>query len=88
MKISSILISSLLVGAAGVIAGTLIAPDKGSRTRDKISRKGREYKTYLQDNFDDITDSVSHPFESPEDETIRLSKKVTEKAKMTKSEID
>ena len=88
MRISSIIVSSVLVGAAGVLAGTLFAPDKGAKTRSKIAKKGVEYKDYLLDNYDDLADSVSHPFESLEDETKRLGKKANKKAKKMKAEVN
>lgn len=88
MKISSIIITAVFAGAAGAIAGTLFAPGKGSKTRKNIARKGQEYRNYMHDNFDDFTDSVSHPFENLEDQTMRLSKKAKEKAKKIKAEVN
>lgn len=88
MKISSIIITTLFAGATGVIAGTLFAPGKGSKTRNKITRKGQEYREYLVDNFNDFADSVSHPFEKIEDQTIRLSKKANAKVKQIKAEVN
>lgn len=85
MKISSMIISSLFAGAAGAIAGTLFAPNKGTKTRDNIAKKGHEYKEYLMDNYDDLADSVSNRFENLADETKSLSKKAKEKAKKAKS---
>lgn len=81
MKISSIILSGLFVGAAGAIAAILFAPDKGTKTRNKISKKGQEYKDYILDNYNDLTDSVFHPFETLKAESKRLSKKAVNKAK-------
>lgn len=88
MKISSIIATAIFAGAAGAIAGTLFAPGKGSKTRKNLARKGQGYKDYIQDNFDDFADSVSHPFETLEDETMRLSKKAKAKANEVISEVN
>lgn len=87
MKISSIVVSTLFVGAAGVIAGALLAPGKGEKPKSKFGRKGQEYKAYLQDNFDEFADFVSHPFENEKDETVRLGKKANAKAKEFKAKV-
>ncbi len=84
---SSIVISTLFVGVAGVIAGALLAPVKGEKTKSKFGRKGQEYKAYLQDNFDEFADFVSHPFENEKDEKVRLGKKANDKAKEIKANI-
>lgn len=88
MKTSSIIITGLFVGAAGAIAATLFAPDKGAKTRSRIAKKGQEYRDYLLENYDDLADSVLHPFETLEDETKRLSKKAKAKAKEVKTEVN
>lgn len=86
MKTSSMIITALFAVAAGALAGTLFAPGKGSKTRSKLAGRGEEYKDYLVDNFLDIADAVSHPFENLEEETERLSKKANAKAKEIKAE--
>lgn len=88
MKISSIILTTLFVGAGGMLAGTLFAPRKGSKTRNRIVKKGQEYTDYLVDNFNGIADSVSHPFENAEDQTIRLSEKAIDKAKKMKEKVN
>lgn len=88
MKISSVIVTTLFAGAVGAIAGTLFAPGKGSKTRNKISKKGQEYKESVKDNFNEFTDSISHPFEDMEDKTIRLSSKAIDKAKKIKGEVN
>jgi gas vesicle protein len=47
--------NKLLTGLAiGVAVGLLIAPDKGSETRRKITEKGRD----LKDKFNEFVDSL------------------------------
>lgn len=84
MKTSSIIFTALLAGTACALVGTLLAPGKGSKTRNSLAKKSREYRDYLQDNFDDFSNSVSYPFESLEEETIRLGKEVLAKTKKIK----
>lgn len=86
MKITSIFVTAVVAGAAGAIAGTLLAPDRGSKTRSKMARKGKLYKDYLIDKVYDLADSVSHPFEDMEDQAMRLSRKAINKAKKIKAE--
>ncbi len=87
MKRSSVIITTLIVGAGGVIAATLLSPGKRSKTRNKMVRKGKLYKDYLVDQFYDFANSVSHPFETLQDETMRLSKKANAKAKEIRADV-
>jgi gas vesicle protein len=87
MKTSSMILSTLLASAAGVAIGMLFAPQKGSKTRSKISEKNHQYSDYLADKFDSFIDSVSHPMESIQDETKRLARKANDRAKKAASEV-
>jgi gas vesicle protein len=69
--------SKLLSGfLAGVLVGILFAPDKGSETRRKISKKGSE----LKDRFNDFVDSISEEFNSFKEDAEDLAQKGKQKA--------
>ncbi|MFK7833801.1 MAG: YtxH domain-containing protein [Winogradskyella sp.] len=46
----------VLLGAA---AGVLLAPEKGSATRDKLKREGKDIKDQLSNDFTDVKDDLS-----------------------------
>ncbi|MEO5564436.1 MAG: YtxH domain-containing protein [Chitinophagaceae bacterium] len=53
--------NKLLTGLAiGIAIGVLIAPDKGSETRRKLSSKGKD----LKDQFNDFVDSWAEKLDS------------------------
>jgi gas vesicle protein len=53
--------SKLLWGfTLGLVTGLLLAPEKGSETRKKLSRKASD----LKEKFDDFVDSISEKFDS------------------------
>ena len=70
--------SKLFIGfAAGLLAGVLFAPDKGSETRDRLARRGRE----LKDKFNDLVDSLSDKFDSVKDEADEFAERAKQKAR-------
>lgn len=64
MKSGNVVLGVLAGLAAGALMGILFAPEKGSKTRKQIMRKGDDYADELKEKFDDIIDSVSEKYES------------------------
>ena len=58
------LVLGALIGAA---AGVLLAPDKGSVTRDHLKKEGKEIKDKLVDNFTEVKEDLSKAAKSGKD---------------------
>ena len=59
---SKIMIGFLAGDAAGVLAGVLFAPDKGTETRKKISKKSGEAADSLKHKFNDFVDGLKETY--------------------------
>jgi gas vesicle protein len=59
------LIGALFIGAAiGGVLGVLFAPDKGSRTRNKIKGKSEDITDAIEEKFKDFLTSIKEEIES------------------------
>jgi len=70
--------------AAGALLGILFAPEKGSVTRKKISKKGEDYADILKEKFDEFLDGMKEKFEEAKEDvsnSAEVSKDKSEKAK-------
>jgi len=55
------LIAGIMAGAAtGAILGLLFAPDKGTETRKKISKKGSDITDAIKNGFSSMTDAITN----------------------------
>jgi len=68
MNSGKVLLGVLAGVAVGATLGILFAPDKGSSTRKKISKKGHDYAEDLGDKFNQFIEGISRKFESVKEE--------------------
>jgi gas vesicle protein len=64
MSIEKILIGVLAGAVAGTVLGILYAPDKGSNTRKRFSRKSYTYSDELEEKFNELIDSITEQFQT------------------------
>jgi gas vesicle protein len=70
MSSGKIVLGVLAGVAAGALLGILFAPDKGSETRKKISKKGAETIDDLKEQLDELLDGFSKKIETSKEKTI------------------
>jgi len=76
-----------LAGAAvGALAGILLAPDKGSETRKKISKKTSDLGESVKSSFNDFIDGVKESYASVKSEGEDVEEKSRMKINSLKNE--
>lgn len=63
MNSSKIVLGFLGGVAVGAIAGILLAPDKGSKTRKKIVSKSKDFSADIKGKFEDLCENVTDKYE-------------------------
>ncbi|MEB2781443.1 YtxH domain-containing protein [Algoriphagus sp. C2-6-M1] len=64
MSTSKVLLGVLVGAAAGTALGILLAPEKGSETRRKISKKGEDSFREIQVQFDQLKENIAAKYKS------------------------
>ncbi len=77
------LVAGVVIGAT---LGVLFAPDKGTKTRKKISKLSDEYAEEMKQKFNEFAEAIIKQFEAATEETNRLAGIGKEKVEETISE--
>jgi len=81
------LLSGVLLGAAaGAVLGILLAPEKGSETRKKLSQKGADLTESLKSTFNDFVDRIGEKYDDVKSDADRLVEEGKDKANQLKNE--
>ncbi len=64
MSSGKLLLGIMVGAAAGAALGILLAPEKGSETRRKISKKGEDSFGEIQVQFDQLMENIAAKYKS------------------------
>ncbi len=78
MKSQKVLLGVLGGIAAGALLGVLFAPDKGIKTRNKITGKGEAFADQMKDKLNEFLDVIAEKFETVKAESSNLAKHAKE----------
>ncbi len=88
MSKSNVLTGFLAGAALGAVAGILLAPDKGSVTRKKISDKAGEYTGSVKDSVGHLIDGVKEKYSGAKQEVEKFGEKEKTNWNTAKTEIN
>lgn len=85
MSAKNVLIGVMAGVAVGATLGILFAPDRGSTTRKRFSRKGYDYTDELEEKFNELIDNITTQFETVVEEVTRMAEEGKLKNEKTKA---
>mgnify|MGYP003606477257 CR=1 FL=1 len=72
MSTTKIVLAVLGGVAVGALAGILLAPDKGTKTRKRILQKGNDYSNDLKNKFKDLYNNATNKYDDAVDKAKEL----------------
>ena len=75
MSTKKLMIGVLAGTALGAVLGILFAPDKGSTTRRRFSKKSYDYSEELEAKFNDLIESITEQFQTVVEEVNQMAEK-------------
>jgi gas vesicle protein len=75
MSTKKLMIGVLTGTALGAVLGILFAPDKGSVTRRRFSKKSYDYSDELEAKFNDLIESITEQFQTVVEEVNQMAEK-------------
>jgi gas vesicle protein len=87
MSTGKVFLGVLAGVATGALLGVLFAPNKGSKTRKKIARKGEDYTELIQEKFNEFVETVTEKFEHVKDEVSGFAHQAQAKAEAVKKDL-
>lgn len=66
-KTTSVLIAFAAGAVTGLVAGILLAPDKGSETRRKMADAGKKFTSGITEKFSEVTGKFRKEFANGEE---------------------
>jgi gas vesicle protein len=75
MKSGKVVLGLLAGVAVGAVLGILFAPDKGTETRNKISKKSSDTVDEVKDKFDELLSGLTEKLKTAQAEATALYEK-------------
>mgnify|MGYP000591340263 CR=1 FL=1 len=88
MRTRDVVLAAMGGLAVGMIAGILLAPDKGSETRRKLVKQGNDLKDDVVNTFDKWSESVTESVDQLKAEAEDLIAQATRKYKAEKAKYE